>query len=465
MPPRTQRLDLYVAAHTEQAEQKLGRLAGFLSRFGEALRLGFGIDVARRITDLFADITRNIEEAVRVGIRFNQTLEDAQLAIAAVLRSTSPELFRGFDEALIGAREIIRGLQREALRTQATFEELVEASQGIIGPAIQAGIPVERIAEVTALISRAVSVARPGAPSWQILQEARALLTGDITQHADVARMLGITRQEVLRAQEQGRMYEFLVTRLAAFNTAAERASRTLSVMTSNLRDLFTVEMARVTERLLPVIKDGIRWLHSLLEQATLQRLIDLIAQISLDLGQTLAPVLRLITWLLDKLISGFQLLYYSLRGVMDFIGTFVGTLIGGGGLREAIRQAARAYDEQISHVLQFREQLRRDSETESTRLQADIQRRRQLTDQQRAEIQRVLTQQLQDLNNWWRSILGLFTQRTTVRVEHGLGYTYGAIRLEYETLNIQRSILESLRQIYARLQAGIQIKLDSLEL
>jgi len=461
--PKTQRVDLYVAAHTADAQRKLGKLSSFMQKFGESLRIGFGIDIARRLTDLSTKAVRGIEDAIRVGIRFNDTLENAKLSIAAVLRSASPEAFRGFNEALISANEMVRGLRREALRTKATFEELVKVSQGIVGPAIQAGIPIEKIPEIVSLISRAVSVARPNAPMWQTLQEARSLLTGQIDVHADVARMLGITRQEVMQAQQQGRMYEFLVNRLGAFNTAADRAANTISVLRSNLKDLYSVKMGEVTEKLVPQIKEGYQWLARVLEEQTLQRLLDLLIDLTQCLLTGLSPVLKVLWWLLQKMVDGFHLLYYAFKSIFDFIATLPIQLLLGRSFKESIIKAGNAAGETLEKSIFFG-QKKAEEKAEQTAEDAAA-KRTAAVKKQNEELKAALNQQLRDLNSWWRSILGMFEQKAAIRVEHGLGYTYGAVGLERETMSIQRSILDSLRQIYARLQAGIQVKLDSLEL
>ena len=56
----------------------------------------------------------------------------------------------------------------------------------------------------------------------QIGQEARALLTGQIGPDAQVARSLGITGDQIKSAIKAGTLFEFLETKMGAFNTAAD---------------------------------------------------------------------------------------------------------------------------------------------------------------------------------------------------------------------------------------------------
>lgn len=236
-----------------------------MAAFGNWLKTGFGIDIAGRLNSALMRIPAALQQAIETGIRFNSTLEDSELGIAGLLRAIAPERFASLDAALAASQGMMRDLRKEAETTAATFGQLVEASQGLMGPAMTAGIPLEKMAKLASMIARTVGTVMPGAPGYQIMQEGRALLTGDIGPAAFVAKSIpGITKQGIDEATRSGRLFEFLEEKLGAFNEAAERSGGTFTVLLSNLTDAFEGVSADATKGLFVDLKEFIRDLTTL---------------------------------------------------------------------------------------------------------------------------------------------------------------------------------------------------------
>lgn len=183
----------------------------------------------------FAGFTASFAAVMKTGIQFNATLEQAVLGIAAVQKQMNPERFRNFDDAITAASGAIELLKTKAKESPASFEELVQGFQAITGAASQAGIPMKKQIDLVVLMSQAL--AGLGIRSEQIVQESRALLTGNINEDAMAARILGITKKDIDQAKQAGTLFEFLTGRLSAFGEAGERSQRTFSVLASNIRD------------------------------------------------------------------------------------------------------------------------------------------------------------------------------------------------------------------------------------
>lgn len=206
-------------------EDRLGGLESVLDRIGARAKwaaLAAGTAVAA---------------LVRHGVTFQSQMESSEIALAAMMRQLAPEQFRTMEASLEGAARLVRRLRQEALTTTATFQDLIQGTQALFGPAVAAGISVEQVPALVAMISRAISTVMPQAGAIQMAQEGRALLTGQISAAAQLARSLGITGQEIRQARESGRLLDFLTDKMAAFNDAAELSSRTLSGLTSRLKD------------------------------------------------------------------------------------------------------------------------------------------------------------------------------------------------------------------------------------
>lgn len=283
----TNRVELKVGADTRSAQ-------AVMARFGEWLKGGFGMAVADRITSAFQRIPQAIQQAIETGIRFNSTIEDAQLGMAGLLRAIAPERFGTLEDALSASSVLMRELRKEAETTAATFGQLVEATQGLMGPALSAGIPIDRVAKLASMIARTVGTVMPGAPGYQIMQEGRALLTGDIGPAAFVAKSIpGITKQGIDDATKAGRLFEYLEDKLGAFNEAAARGAETFTVLASNLKDAFEGVTADATTPLFTDLKTFLKDLRALVQSAEFQQALKVISNAASIAVKAATPAAR----------------------------------------------------------------------------------------------------------------------------------------------------------------------------
>ncbi len=322
------KVNLIIDAETGPAKQAL---EGFVQWF----KAGVGMDMARRFTELLTRIPQYVTAAVSRGVQFNAMLEDTQIAMAALLRQLSPEAFGDFGLAMDGARKLIAGLRQEALTTKATFGDLVQATQGLIGPAMAAGIDVGRIPTLASMISRAVSTVMPGAPAFQVTQEGRALLTGQIGPDAQLAKNLGLSGPMIRTAIAQGRLYEMLAEKMGAFNEAAELAMGTMSGLISNLSDAFDDAMASATTDLHDQLKLFVGQIKEVIAGRDFRRAVSEFTESLINLADGL---LRL-TLGLEPILRWFNRV---LGGIPDVVGAAGAAIDRGEGLGAALAAAGR---------------------------------------------------------------------------------------------------------------------------
>lgn len=176
-----------------------------------------------------------MSSVVRKGVGFNSTLEQAKLGIAAAQKQLNPGAFKTFDDALETAGTLIDLLKQKAKESPASFSELVAGFQAVTGAATEGGVALTDQVDLVVMMSQALSGL--GIQSDQLLQETRALITGTIDKNALAAKTLGITREEIMLAREQGQLYEFLSSRLSAFAEAGKRGQSTFRTLASNIGD------------------------------------------------------------------------------------------------------------------------------------------------------------------------------------------------------------------------------------
>jgi hypothetical protein len=174
------------------------------------------------------------------GMKFAVEMENAQMGMAAVmtstLKQTSGEQLE-FSDAMGISTMIMKDLRVEALRTTATMEELVTTYQAIIGPGVEKGMDLKQIEDITVVAVNAVK--SMGLKKDQLVQEIRAILTGNITaRSATIATALGITNTDIDNAKNQvGGVYKFLMDRFKGFQQAVNETENTFNALWTNMED------------------------------------------------------------------------------------------------------------------------------------------------------------------------------------------------------------------------------------
>lgn len=196
-----------------------------------------------------ARIAQSLTGIIRRGVDFNTQVEQARLGIAAVLKQFDETgKFKNFDEAINESGRALDLLKQKAVTSPASFANLVQAFQGTVGPMTAANIALRD--QVNLIVNMSQALAGLGIRDEQILQETRALITGNINANAAAAKILGITSADISAAKQQGQLYEFLSSKIAAFAEAGERGSNTLAILRSNFGDALEQRAAAATEKL-----------------------------------------------------------------------------------------------------------------------------------------------------------------------------------------------------------------------
>ena len=239
-----------------RARSEFSRLREEVSGFGNIFKGVFAGNIASTAISSMAAAARDgvgtvvhfFSESIKEGVRFNATLETSKLGIAAVLKQFDPVRYKNFADATRDAASAIELLKQKALESPATFEALLQAFQATTGQMTAAGIAMDKQVGLVTNMSQALSGL--GIRSEQILQETRALVTGNINEDAMAARILGITSADIARAKEKGQLYEFLSSKISAFAEAGRLGAQSITTLESNLQDARTQQAANSTVNL-----------------------------------------------------------------------------------------------------------------------------------------------------------------------------------------------------------------------
>src|SRR4051812_47516766 len=103
MPDRTFDVLIDIQARVQaiqDASKQMANLNKEAVGVGNALKLGFSIDIAHRFTEALQEIPRLLKEGLETGIEFNKIMEQGRLGVAGLLTQFEPARYKGFTEAL-----------------------------------------------------------------------------------------------------------------------------------------------------------------------------------------------------------------------------------------------------------------------------------------------------------------------------------------------------------------------------
>lgn len=209
------------------------------------------------------------------AVQFNRQLETAKLGIATVL-TASGKIATATGQQADAAQQLALAqgeaarqtklLQRDALATTSTFEQLVETFQTALGPGLQAGLKVDEVRKFSIQISQAATAI--GLSQNQLSEEIRSILTGSINpRNTRIATVLGITNADIKRAKELGTLSGFLSDKFKAFTQSGDELGNTFEGLVNLITSAFQIVGGEAAFGLFNSLKSLFKELFNLLIQ------------------------------------------------------------------------------------------------------------------------------------------------------------------------------------------------------
>lgn len=166
---------------------------------------------------------------IKRGFNFNSELNNASVGIGNVLKR-----FDGLNAAA-AKRETAKALERIIELEPITAGSLQDLTLGFMATlAASKGVGLSTMQNVELVAKFANAIANAGLPLDQIRQEFRSILTSTITKDSQIAKILGITNEDMNAIRGNGdAIFSFLSTKLGEFGEAGDSAQVTFSSMGS----------------------------------------------------------------------------------------------------------------------------------------------------------------------------------------------------------------------------------------
>jgi len=210
-----------------------------------------------------------ISKTLGSAFEFAKNLEVSATGMSGILMSMGQINGKNIEwnDALGISQQIITKMNNEALRTAATSEELIRATQALLAPGLGAGMTIDQITTLT--VTGVNAVKSIGLQSYQVVQELRDLVAGGIQPASStLATALGLKDADIkaAKASSQG-LFTFLMERLRGFEVASGEYSKTWQGITDQLKEGVTRAGASGMEPLFSAVKSEMSGLVSQIVQ------------------------------------------------------------------------------------------------------------------------------------------------------------------------------------------------------
>lgn len=261
--------------------------------------IGSGVKFATAFAGLdgAAAVARRSLDGVQRGLDFNQTLSDSTVGISNVLRR-----FDGLNKVAAkneAGRALERIIELEPI-TAGGLQDLVGGFMGTLAASKGVGLSTMQNIELVAKFANAI--ANAGLPLDQIRQEFRSILTGTITKDSQIAKILGITNEDINSIRGDGdAIFAFLNAKLGEFGEAGDSATVTFS----SLNSAIDKALGATTQQLFEL---AVRAAKQLAEQLQDQAWVDEMRAAGVDVANVAESFSQLVSVVIEWLPAAIRL-------------------------------------------------------------------------------------------------------------------------------------------------------------
>lgn len=279
------------------------------------------------------------ESVLAPAVNFNMAMETNQVGMAGILSSMTEINGKSLEwnDAMGISKSIISDLNKEAVKTSATSEELIETFRALLGPGLGAGMNIDQIKEFTVVGVNAVKSL--GLDGRQLVQELRDLVQGGIQPASStLATALGLKDSDIKAAKNSAEgLFSFLMKRMEGFKYASQATGSTFKGMIDQVKEGYTLITAQAfspfIEELRSIVKSVRDYMIELDENGNAtgfsKTLTENLTAVGIVAKNFLQELKKIFDFIVGAGSPAFKLLGNVIAFVAEHFSTFVGLLAG----------------------------------------------------------------------------------------------------------------------------------------
>lgn len=278
-------------------------------------------------------ISSILDSIIAPALNFSMEMETNQVGMAGILSSMTEINGKALEwnDAMGISKSIISDLNKEAVKTAATSEELITTFRALLGPGLGAGMNLDQIKEFTVVGVNAVKSL--GLDGRQLVQELRDLVQGGIQPASStLATALGLKDSDIKAAKNSAEgLFSFLMKRMEGFKYASLATGNTMKGMIDQVKEGYTLISAQGFQPLIQEMKNTLGEVRDMILKPDMSGFNDELVKTFVNIGVHAANFFNELKKIFNFIVSAgkpaFTLLGNALAFLADNFSTVVGLL------------------------------------------------------------------------------------------------------------------------------------------
>ena len=274
-----------------------------------------------------------LDSIISPALNFSMEMETNQVGMAGILSSMTEINGKALEwnDAMGISKSIIADLNKEAVKTAATSEELITTFRALLGPGLGAGMNIDQIKEFTVVGVNAVKSL--GLDGRQLVQELRDLVQGGIQPASStLATALGLKDSDIKAAKNSAEgLFSFLMKRMEGFKYASQATGSTFKGMIDQVKEGYTLISAQGFQPLIQEMKNTLGEVRDMILKPDMSGFNDELVKTFVNIGVHAANFFNELKKIFNFIVSAgkpaFTLLGNALAFLADNFSTVVGLL------------------------------------------------------------------------------------------------------------------------------------------
>ena len=199
-----------------------------------------------------------IKSSLASGVQLNAQLEQTRQSVATLLNQFDGSRFSDFNARMTEADSILKSLREKGMYAEATFADLANTLQMTAGGMFTAGIR-DGQKQVDMIVAVSQALAALGGDQQNLASELRALTTGNVDGFHRVAKAIGMTGEQLRKAQADGKLFEIVMSKMAPILADAKQGMGTFQSQVTILQETLDTLKTDLAEPMFEALKDGLK--------------------------------------------------------------------------------------------------------------------------------------------------------------------------------------------------------------
>lgn len=273
------------------------------SIFGTFKKISFNIFLLRQG---LLQASSAFESILAPALNFSMEMETNQVGMAGILASMTEINGKSLEwnDAMGISKTIIADLNKEAVKTAATSEELITTFRALLGPGLGAGMNLDQIKQFTVVGVNAVK--SMGLDGRQLVQELRDLVQGGIQPASStLATALGLKDSDIKAAKNSAEgLFAFLMKRMEGFKYASLATGDTMKGMLDQVKEGYTLISAQGFQPLIQEMKNTLGEVRDMMLKPDMSGFNDELVSAFVNIGVHMANFFKELKTLFNIIIS-----------------------------------------------------------------------------------------------------------------------------------------------------------------